>query len=246
MRAGLVERLVTLIVGMLQAFQRGPRTSTDMARLVGQLTQALQQGDRVAGRLGVSLAQATFPDARRSTPVLPLAPSEEVQAEVERIVADWLASPEPQTIEKAVAAKVEKAQRSGTASTRLRGVTGWRRVIHPELSEGGTCGLCVAATTRVYTTGNLQPIHEGCHCTVLPIVGDDDPGDALNRLDLGNLYEAAGDTTDGWTLKQTRYQVGDDGQLVAVRTRQKQGAREPLSKIQRRARQKAKAARRTA
>ena len=73
-------------------------------------------------------------------------------------------------------------------------------------------------------------------------MGEDDPGDALNRLELGDLYSNAGDTTDGWTLKQTRYSVGPDGALVAVRTREKQGARESQAKISARARKKAKAA----
>lgn len=245
MRAGLVSRLVSLIVGMLTAFQRGPRTSSDLARLVGQLTRALEQGDKIASRLGSGLVSQALPTARTSAPVVP---STWTQAEVERIVREWLANPAPDVVEAPLVEHVTRAERAGTAGTKVRGITGWRRVIHPELSRGGTCGLCIAAAAgRVYTTGNLEPIHKGCHCGVLPIVGGDDPGDALNRLDLGDLYDDAGGTTDGWTLKQTRYQVGADGRLVAVKTRKKQGAREPLSKIQRRARQKAKdAARRTA
>ena len=234
LRSSLVARLVALIVGMLTAYQRGPRTSADTAALVERLTAALTEGDKAAGRLGRGLITSTFPTARTSTPL----PTTWTQEQVERVVADWLANPVPDTIATDVTQHVARAERGSTASVRIKGITGWRRVIHPELSDGGTCGLCVAATTRVYRTGKLKPIHDGCNCGVMPIVGEDDPGDALNRLDLGDLYDDAGGTTDGWTLKQTRYQVGAGGQLVAVKTREKQGAREPLAKIQRRARQR--------
>ncbi|HEY1177864.1 MAG TPA: hypothetical protein VGF17_17040, partial [Phytomonospora sp.] len=143
-----------------------------------------------------------------------------------------------EVVEADVTDHLAQAERAGTTSTKIRGITGWRRIVHPELSQGGTCGLCIAAATQVYTTGNLEPIHEGCHCGVMPIVGDDDPGEALNRLDLGDLYDEAGDTTDGWTLKQTRYQVGANGQLEPVLTRKKRGKREPQAVISRRARQR--------
>jgi hypothetical protein len=96
----------------------------------------------------------------------------------------------------------------------------------------------VAAATRIYTTGNLKPIHDGCNCLTMPIVGGNDPGDALNRLDMGQIYDDA-NTTDGWTLKQTRYVMGTDGHLEAVKTRKKDGPREPLAKIQKRAKQRA-------
>jgi len=237
MRGGVIARLVALIVGMLTAYQRGPKTADETTTLVSKLTRALEQGDRLAERLGSGLVSTAFPQAR--TTVAPKAPSTWTQEQVERIVQEWLANPVPETVAAPVAEHVVQAERSATAAVRVRNITGWRRVIHPELSLGGTCGLCVAATTRVYTTGNLQPIHEGCHCGVLPIVGEDDPGDALNRLDLGDLYDDAGQTTDGWTLKQTRYQTGPDGALVAIKTREKQGARESQAKIQARAKRKA-------
>ena len=232
----MVARLVAVIVAMLTAYQRGPQTADDTAKLVSRLARALEQGDRIAARLGSGLVGQTFPEARTSSPVQP---STWTQDEVQRIVEEWLANPVQDVVEEPVIEHVVQAERKATVATRVRGITGWRRIIHPELSQGGTCGLCIAAAAgRTYTTGNLEPIHEGCNCGVMPIVGDDDPGDALNRLDLGDLYDEAGGTTDGWTLKQTRYQVGADGQLVAVKTREKRGAREPLAKIQRRARQR--------
>lgn len=100
----------------------------------------------------------------------------------------------------------------------------YRRVIHPELSEGGTCGLCVAAAHRRYRTANLAPIHDGCNCTVLPGTEDADPGKDLNDADLEKVYAATG-TTDGWTLKQSRFAYDDQGDLKPVKERLKQGKR---------------------
>ena len=46
---------------------------------------------------------------------------------------------------------------------------GYRRVIHPELSETGTCGLCVVASTRVYGKKMLAPMHSHCKCTTIGV-----------------------------------------------------------------------------
>lgn len=45
-------------------------------------------------------------------------------------------------------------------------VTGYRRVVRPELSAGGSCGLCVAAADRVYKRSALLPLHARCACVV--------------------------------------------------------------------------------
>ena len=70
-------------------------------------------------------------------------------------------------------------------------VDGFRRVIRPELSKTGTCGLCIAASDQVYTVETLMPIHPGCNCEVLPIVDGWDPGEYVNTEDLARLYETA-------------------------------------------------------
>lgn len=99
------------------------------------------------------------------------------------------------------------------------GVTGYRRIIRPELSRTGTCGLCIAAADRIYTTGELLPIHPpSCNCTVLPIIGDNDPGLALNREDIGQLYEDAGSTA-ARDLAATRYMVNTHGEHGPILTR---------------------------
>lgn len=95
-------------------------------------------------------------------------------------------------------------------------ITGYRRVLHPELAESGTsCGLCIAASTRVYSKEELLPIHEHCHCGVMPIVGDEDPGDIFNQEDieiLNQVYEAAGGNT-AQALSRTRFKIVQHGEL---------------------------------
>ena len=99
-------------------------------------------------------------------------------------------------------------------------VDGFRRVIRPELSKTGTCGLCVAASDQVYTVETLMPIHPGCNCEVLPIVDGWDPGDYLNKEDLQRLYETStegGDVSESGVpsrsqLSSTRVTVDQHGE----------------------------------
>jgi hypothetical protein len=109
-----------------------------------------------------------------------------------------------------------RAQVDGYArSDGFKELLGWRRVIHPELSAGGSCGLCIAASERVYGRFELLPLHARCKCDVLPIVGDEDPGMRLNRADLKALYARAGSTSAG-ELKRTRYRVEQHAELGPV------------------------------
>ncbi|WP_048890665.1 hypothetical protein [Mycobacterium heckeshornense] len=94
-------------------------------------------------------------------------------------------------------------------------IVGYRRVIHPELSKSGTCGMCIAASDRVYKVSELLPIHDHCHCTIAPVTEDHDPGGALNGLDLKQLYEHAGGNTVAH-LKRTRYTIDEHGELGPV------------------------------
>lgn len=106
-------------------------------------------------------------------------------------------------------------------------VSGYRRVLRPELSKFGSCGLCIVAADRVYTRDDLMPLHARCGCIVLPIVAGKDPGLSLNSDDLDRLYEAAG-TTSGRSkngargLKQVRVQTVEHGELGPVLVRQGQ------------------------
>lgn len=95
-------------------------------------------------------------------------------------------------------------------------VTGFRRVLHPELSRGGSCGLCVAASARVYLKEVLLPVHARCACTVTPVIGeedgDGDPGAVINARDLRALYAKAG-STGAAELKRVRVVESDHGEL---------------------------------
>lgn len=59
-------------------------------------------------------------------------------------------------------AKVKQAQTSLIEA----GETRYKRVVHPNESESGSCALCLIASTRVYYVEDLLPIHERCHCDV--------------------------------------------------------------------------------
>ena len=91
-------------------------------------------------------------------------------------------------------------------ATRAPAVVGYRRVIHPEKSQGGTCGLCIVASTRLYSTDELMPIHTRCKCDVVEVTADEDLAEVLNQDDLAQLYQDAGGNT-AEALKKTRYRV---------------------------------------
>lgn len=94
-------------------------------------------------------------------------------------------------------------------------IEGYRRIIRPELSETGSCGLCVVASDRVYKRGNLAGLHGRCKCIWLPIVNGQDPGKTLNRDDLDTLYDRAGGT-DRAALKRIRITEQEHGELGTV------------------------------
>ena len=109
-------------------------------------------------------------------------------------------------------AQFGEAQSASRANPR---VIGTRRIIHPELSRSGTCGLCVVAATRFYTLDELQALHDECHCTTLPVTAKDDPGLKLNDQDLKEIYAAAGGT-QAPDLLNTRVAIGEHGELGPV------------------------------
>lgn len=91
-------------------------------------------------------------------------------------------------------------------------VVGMRRIIHPELSLTGTCGLCIAASDRLYTVRELLPMHRLCKCTSAAVTEEFDPADELNAVDLRRLYRDAGGTSRAH-LKRTRYKEDQHGEL---------------------------------
>lgn len=93
-----------------------------------------------------------------------------------------------------------------------REVIGYRRIIHPELSAGGVCGMCVVAADRIYRIGQLKAIHGRCKCTVAEVYLDFDPGGQLNGQDLDALYKAAGGNVID-RLARLRFNVVDHSEL---------------------------------
>jgi hypothetical protein len=100
-----------------------------------------------------------------------------------------------------LAAAQRRVERNTYASNSK--VTGYRRIIHPELSRGGTCGLCIAAADRIYSLTELMPLHYRCNCLPAPITTNSDPGLILHKEDLAHLYSAAG-STDAKDLTKIR------------------------------------------
>lgn len=88
---------------------------------------------------------------------------------------------------------------------------GYRRVVRPELSTTGTCGLCMVASDMRYSRGDLMAIHTRCRCDTLPITRDFDPRD-VNRVALDELYEAAGGT-DAANLLSVKVKTEVHGEL---------------------------------
>jgi hypothetical protein len=122
-----------------------------------------------------------------------------------------------------LAAEREEAQRVYSAKSQI---TGYRRIIHPERSKTGTCGLCLVASSRIYHTNELLPIHDGDECDTAPIVGKADPGKSLNDNDLQEIYNAAGSTA-AQDLLNTRVSVNEHGELGPVLVKQGDHFRTP-------------------
>lgn len=91
-----------------------------------------------------------------------------------------------------------------------RGVSRYRRVIRSEKP----CGLCLAASDRLYSKSDLLPLHGRCRCGVMPVSYASDPGTTLSNADLPELYKAAGGTTAEQLKKVRVVQHGELGPLL--------------------------------
>jgi hypothetical protein len=114
------------------------------------------------------------------------------------------------------------SQRSATVAvlSSSERVTGYRRVIRPEMSKSGTCGLCIAASDQRYGKERLMPIHSKCSCTVMPIIKsrtgkEQDPGREINGQDISDLYKQASKDSkeSGKDLSSTRFKVAESADL---------------------------------
>lgn len=208
-----VAALVTALARLIEPAQRQTASATDayLARAIGELR----------GRPAAPIGVRVDPDRLRQTTTHRDA-LERVAAEYRRHVANGLddGSARRRAAERAKLLadddlSLAAREVSRQAFTRTNGVTGYRRIIRPELSNGGTCGLCVAASDRLYGRGDLLPIHARCNCTVLPVLGAVDPGKGLNDDELAELYRRAGGNTVA-QLKRARVTVREHGELGPV------------------------------
>lgn len=107
------------------------------------------------------------------------------------------------------------------------GAIGFRRVLHPELSESGPCALCVVAADRLYKSEDLLPLHGNCVCEVLPAFDGADPGIRLNGDDLRNLYAAAGGNTRA-ALREVTVALAEHAELGPILVDAGQNNRGPV------------------
>jgi hypothetical protein len=108
-----------------------------------------------------------------------------------------------------------------------RGISGYRRVIRPELSKDrAVCGLCIAASDQIYKSGVLMPIHGNCNCDILPVKNGVDPGKAINRDDLDRIYAESGGTYAD-SLIETKFVIREHGEIGPVLTREGDAFRGP-------------------
>lgn len=132
--------------------------------------------------------------------------------QAERIFVDRL--------ERIVEADVSAAMRDEKDRVRRASpkVIGFRRVLRPEKSKYGPCGLCVVAADRIYKSGDLLELHDRCVCETLEITEGSDLGRALNRADLDELYLQAG-SMFAEDLKRIRVTIRENGELGPILTR---------------------------
>ena len=237
-----MDRLTANLLKELAAIWRGLRTSERdpyVASLAGRSIDVLEDAlelsrreseafyDIVLGELDTPAPEA----AREPTPYPrnvenPLDVWTRPAVEYRRQKA--LGMPEPQALEKAIdrATKLGSddlafGTRNGVGDLLKKSkIQYYRRVIRPELSKTGVCGLCVAASTRKYRVENLMPLHANCNCIVMPITDDQDPGKDFNQEDLNKLYKLAGSTyaTD---LTKVKYKIDEHGELGPYLVRKK-------------------------
>lgn len=138
-------------------------------------------------------------------------------SEIGQVVSGWLEDAYRLLEDEATTDATAASNQASVDRYRDSGVGMYRRIVHPERSRTGTCGLCLVAADRTYSTGNLLPLHNRCKCTTAPVT-DKDPGLNLTDEDLENLYfEARGRTRAD--LSNIRVKTITHGELGPILTR---------------------------
>lgn len=181
------------------AAERGVRTGITTAGLVGRAADSYRYQQSLIDKQFISDVQAGLDSPTELASPLDIAIGRvRTAAQLNNQLAMRLQSREVYT----------EAARRGL-------VAGYRRVLHAELSQEGSCGLCIAASTAVYRTDRLMPLHPGCHCLPVPLSLKMDPGQLINAADLGRFYDEAGGTSAA-KLRETRYKVDSHGEVGPV------------------------------
>lgn len=95
-------------------------------------------------------------------------------------------------------------------SLAAQGHTRYRRV----LTGSEDCPRCAIASTNVYKTGDLLPIHQHCDCTVEPII-DDAPAIDLSSLQLTGDRAAAVAAGESYESLVAVHEHGELGPVIA-------------------------------
>lgn len=119
------------------------------------------------------------------------------ESDIGKVVEGWLNDAYSLLEDEALTDATSASNQSSVERYDESDVKAYRRIIHPERSQTGSCGLCIAASDRYYYTSELLPLHQRCKCTTAPIIGKNDPGLTLTQQDLDDLYGAAYTTVTG-------------------------------------------------
>lgn len=158
----------------------------------------------VAESLGIEKpTPADINRALRTGPVIDL-------PDIEKVVANRI-----ETLVEADIMTAARDEQQQVLDAAPEDVIGYRRILRPELSKTGPCGLCVVAADKFYTREDLLELHDRCKCTVAAITKTLDPGLRLNRAELDRLYAAAG-SNYAEDLKRITVEVNEHGELGPI------------------------------
>lgn len=202
----LAEMADVPVTGMPPVSPVYPRSGTSVLEVYKRPARQVEHEIRSAVAESLGVEKATPEQLRRALlegPVLE-------RLDIEQIVTDRIESLVETDIMSAARDEEQDVLDAAPAE-----VIGWRRILRPERSKTGPCGLCVVAADRFYTRGDLLALHGGCKCTRMWITKDSDPGLRLNRDELDRIYAAAG-SMYAEDLKRTVVEVNEHGELGPI------------------------------
>lgn len=94
-------------------------------------------------------------------------------------------------------------------------VRGYQRVL-----SGRSCDLCAIASTQVYRSDELMPIHDHCDCGVDPLIGDERGAGRIINRDRYEEMKSSGaiDRISNQRAVARAKESGDLGSLIATET----------------------------